>query len=132
MLLAQNELNGSLPVSFVQLFELVEFDVSWNRFTGILYVQHFSKLSKLDDLRMEGNSGLVLNVSSTWIPPFQVSFLIMGSCNFGPSFPTWFNFQKNLFDPDMSNDSISGSIPNWFWNISPIENLNLSSNQLHG
>ena len=132
MLLAQNELNGSLPISFVQLFELVELDVSWNRFTGILSVQHFSKLSKLDDLWMEGNLGLVLNVSSTWILPFQVSFLIMGSFNFDPSFPTWLNFQKNLFDLDMSNYSISSCIPNWFWNISPLENLNLSSNQLHG
>ena len=33
----------------------------------------------------------------------------------------------------MSNDSISGSLPNWFWNISPsLENLNLLFSQLHG
>ena len=133
MSLAQNELNGSLPISFGQLSELVELDVSWNRLTGILSEQHFSKLSKLDDLRMEGNSGLVLNVSSTWIPPFQVHHLRMASCNLGPSFPSWLKFQKNLFDLDMSNASISGSIPNWFWNISSgLKYLNLSSNQLQG
>ena len=82
---------------------------------------------------MEGNSGLVLNVSSSWIPPFQLRYLNMASCNLGPSFPSWLKFQKNLFYLDMSNASISSSIPNWFWNISSgLENLNLSSNQLQG
>ena len=82
---------------------------------------------------MEGNSGLVLNVSSSWIPPFQLLDLNMASCNLGPSFPTWLKFQNNLFDLDMSNASISGSIPNWFWNISSSQvNLNLLSNKLQG
>ena len=70
----------------------------------------------MDDLGMEGNSGLVLYVSSIWIPPFQFHRLRMDSCNLGPSFTTWLKFQKNLFDLDMSNASISGSVPNWFWN----------------
>ena len=118
MSLGGNELNGSLPVSFGQLSELVDLDVSWNRLTGTLSKQHFSKLSKLEYLHMEGNSGLVLNVSSSWIPLFQLRDLNMASCNLGPSFPSWLKFQKNLFDLDMSNASISGSIPNWLWNIS--------------
>ena len=131
--LGWNELNGSLPVSFGQLSELVVLDVSGNRLTGILSEQHFSKLSKLDDLRMEENSGLVFNVSSSWIPPFQLTHLSMASGKLGPSFPTWLRFQKKLFFLDMSNASISGSIPNWFWNISaPLQYLYLSSNQLQG
>ena len=47
MSLGWNELNESLPVSFGQLFELVELDVSGNHLTGILSEQHFSDLSKL-------------------------------------------------------------------------------------
>ena len=85
----------------------------------------------LDDLGMEGNSDLVLNVSSIWIPPFQVHRLIMGSCNLGPSFTTWLKFQKNLFDVDMSNASISYSVPNWFWNII-YSQLDPSNNKLSG
>ncbi|KAL6312452.1 hypothetical protein AAG906_021668 [Vitis piasezkii] len=147
--LGSNELNGSLPVSFGQLSELVKLDVSLNRMTGILSEEHFSKLSKLKELWINGNSGLVLNVSSTWVPPFQVTNLSMASCNLGPSFPNWLRTQKEVFFLDLSNASISGFIPKWFWNISlnhrlsgelpssfqnlsRLELLDLSYNQLSG
>ena len=84
-------------------------------------------------LLIGGNSGLVLNVSSTWVPPFQITALSMASCNLGPSFPTWLRSQKEVFLLDLSNASISGSIPKWFWNISfNLEWLDLSDNQLQG
>ena len=74
---------------------------------------------------------MVLNVSSTWIPPFQISVLNMDSCNLGPSFSTWLKSQKNVFFLGMSNASISGFIPNWFWNISSsIQEIYLSFNNL--
>ncbi|RVW28877.1 LRR receptor-like serine/threonine-protein kinase FLS2 [Vitis vinifera] len=133
MRLQWNELNGSLPVSFGQLSELVVLVVYWNRLTGILSEEHFSKLSKLKTLWMGGNSGLVLNVSSTWVPPFQISDLRMVSCNLGPSFPTWLRSQKEVSSLYLSNASISGSIPKWFWNISfNLQHLRLSDNQLQG
>ena len=80
---------------------------------------------------MEGNSGLVLNVSSTWIPPFQVHHLRMGSCNLGPSFPTWLKFQKNPFDLNMSNAKISSSVLTWLPNTN-CRSLDLSNNKLSG
>ncbi|XP_034680076.1 receptor-like protein EIX1 isoform X2 [Vitis riparia] len=133
MRLGWNELNGSLPVSFGQLSELVVLKVYGNRLTGILSEEHFSKLSKLKSLWMDGYSGLVLNVSSTWVPPFQITDLSMASCNLGPSFPTWLRSQKELSYLDLSNASISGSIPKWFWNISfNLQYLILSHNQLQG
>ena len=133
MWLGRNELNGSLPVSFGQLSELVLLEVTENHLTGILSEEHFSKLSKLKTLLMDGYSGLVLNVSSTWVPPFQISYLSMVSCNLGPSFPTWLRSQKELSWLSFSNASISGSIPKWFWNISlNLQGLVLYGNQLQG
>ncbi|WJZ95612.1 hypothetical protein VitviT2T_014368 [Vitis vinifera] len=133
MRLQWNELNGSLPVSFGQLSELVVLVVYWNRLTGILSEEHFSKLSKLKTLWMGGNSGLVLNVSSTWVPPFQLTDLAMASFNLGPSFPTWLRSQKEVSYLYLFNASISGSIPKWFWNISfNLRELILSDNQLQG
>ena len=133
MRLQWNELNGSLPVSFGQLSELVVLEVYGNRLTGILSEEHFSKLSKLKTLLMDGYSGLVLNVSSTWVPPFQITDLVIYSCNLGPSFPTWLRSQKELSWLSFSNASISGSIPKWFWNISlNLQGLVLYGNQLQG
>ena len=133
MRLGSNELNGSLPVSFGQLSELVVLEVYGNRLIGILFEEHFSELSKLKILRINGNSGLILNVSSTWVPPFQITDLNMSACKLGPSFPAWFRSQKEVSILDFSNASISGSIPKWFWNISlNLQGLVLSHNQLQG
>ena len=62
--------------------------------------------------------------------PFQISDLNMTSCNLGPSFSTWLKFQKEVNTLALSNASISGSIPNWFWNI--FSHPSLSFNQLQG
>ncbi|KAJ9693375.1 hypothetical protein PVL29_012228 [Vitis rotundifolia] len=130
--LAHNELNGSLPDSFGQLSELSFFDVSCNRLAGSLSEEHFLKLIRLNELHLGSNS-FILNVSSNWIPPFQLFELGMNSCNLGPSFPTWLRSQKKVWDLDLSNASISSCIPNWFWDISSnIVRLNLSHNKLQG
>uniref|UniRef100_A0A2N9FTT1 Uncharacterized protein n=1 Tax=Fagus sylvatica TaxID=28930 RepID=A0A2N9FTT1_FAGSY len=127
-----NELNGTLPDSLGQLSELSSFDVSSNHLTGIVTESHFSKLTKLKILHLSSNS-FTLNVSSNWLPPFQIRNLDMGSCHLGPSFPTWLKSQKEVMYLDFSNASILGPIPSWLWEISyNFSLLNVSFNQLHG
>ncbi|KAL2461212.1 disease resistance family protein/LRR family protein [Abeliophyllum distichum] len=130
--LAGNKLNGTLPESIGQLSNLSVLDVSLNSLTGILSQVHFSKLGKLKILSLSSNS-FVLNVSSGWIPLFQIRNLDMGSCRLGPLFPAWLKSQHELRFLDISNSSISGSIPNWFWDFSVnLSLLNVSFNQLGG
>ncbi|KAL6310833.1 hypothetical protein AAG906_019499 [Vitis piasezkii] len=132
MWLGTNRLKGTLPDSFGQLSELVYLDVSFNNLSGILSEENFSKLSKLKYLLLSSNS-FALNVSSHWVPPFQIHFLEMGSCHLGPSFPPWLKSQKEVEYLVLSNASISSSIPNWFWHISSnIVWVNLSLNHLQG
>ncbi|RVW13899.1 Leucine-rich repeat receptor protein kinase MSL1 [Vitis vinifera] len=133
VILSHNQLQGTIPTSIGNFCNLEYLDLSFTTLTGILSEEHFSKLSKLKTLWMDGNSGLVLNFSSTWVPPFQLTDLGMASFNLGPSFPTWLRSQKEISTLDLSNASISGSIPKWFWNISfNMQWLNLSDNQLQG
>ncbi|MBA0677992.1 hypothetical protein Goari_019361 [Gossypium aridum] len=128
--LGSNELNGTLPDSFGQLSGLSTFDVSSNHLTGFISEAHFAKLSKLKILHLSANS-FIVNLSSNWIPPFQVRNLDMGSCYLGPSFPKWLKYQKEVQYLDFSNASISGSIPDWFWDISGnLSLLNVSFNEL--
>ncbi|XP_042483029.1 receptor-like protein EIX2 [Macadamia integrifolia] len=130
--LGGNKLNGSLPNSIGELSELVSLDVSFNQLTGTVSEAHFSKLSNLKFLIMSSNS-LILNVSSKWVPPFHVHNLDMRSCQLGPSFPDWLETQKEINYLDISNASISGLIPNWFWDLSSnLSLLNASFNQLQG
>ncbi|KAM3265336.1 receptor-like protein EIX2 [Capsicum annuum] len=130
--LTRNQLNGTLPESFGQLSELSVLDVSSNFLTGTLSELHFKNLSKVKILGLSSNS-LTLNVNPNWIPPFQIGNLGMGSCHLGPAFPTWLKSQKELKFLDISNASISDSIPGWFWDISSnLSLLNFSFNQLNG
>ena len=130
--LGGNELSGTLPESLGQLHELDTFDVSFNHMEGAVSEAHFSKLSKLKLLHLASNS-FTLNVSSNWVPPFQVRYLDMGSCHLGPTFPVWLKSQKEVMYLDFSNASISGPLPNWFWDISSnLSLLNVSLNQLQG
>ncbi|KAL4378942.1 hypothetical protein GQ457_02G028230 [Hibiscus cannabinus] len=130
--LGSNELNGTLPDSLGRLAGLSTFDVSSNHLTGLISEVHFAMLSKLKILHFSANS-FIVNVSSDWIPPFQLRNLDMGSCHLGPSFPNWLRYQAEVDFLDFSNASISDNMPNWFWDISSnLSLLNVSFNQLRG
>ncbi|CAK9152306.1 unnamed protein product [Ilex paraguariensis] len=130
--LAGNKLNGTLPESFGQLSKLSNLDVSFNQLSGIISEAHFSNLTNLKFLFLSSNS-FIFNVSSSWVPPFRVRNLDIGSCKLGPSFPAWLQSQKELNFLDISNASISDSIPRWFWDIaSNLSLVNVSLNQLEG
>ncbi|KAF2320788.1 hypothetical protein GH714_030787 [Hevea brasiliensis] len=118
--LASNKLNGTLPASIGLLSELSSLDVSLNKLTGVISEAHFRRLGKLEKIDLSENS-FILNVSSNWVPPFQVIFLQMGSCHLGP---------PSLLGLDLKN-SLEGHIPNPF-NVTSYANVDLSSNQFKG
>ncbi|KAL5543997.1 hypothetical protein UlMin_007781 [Ulmus minor] len=130
--LGLNRLNGTLPDNLGKLSKLSTFDVFSNQLTGLVTERHFQKLGELEHLDFSSNS-FTLNISSNWVPPFQVRNLLMGSCHIGSSFPAWLKFQKALSSLDVSNAGISGATPHWFWEISSqMLYLNISFNKLEG
>ncbi|KAJ0966799.1 hypothetical protein J5N97_023716 [Dioscorea zingiberensis] len=132
--LSHNSLSGSVPLEIGELEELVHLDLSGNQLTGVVSEAHFAELKKLDILDMSDNS-LVFNVSSNWLPPFLLEELRIRSCSVGPGFPTWLRMQHKLYSLDMSYTGITGTIPDWFWNLITTHNLTsvlLSNNQIEG
>lgn len=130
--LNDNVMNGTISESLGQLSHLVYLDIHDNSLEGVLSEMHFTNLKRLETLHTYSNS-LVLNVSSTWVPPFQLKDIIMDGCRVGPQFPSWLRTQKELCYLSFSNASISDTIPNWFWDISPhIQYIDFSHNQVSG
>ncbi|XP_020693988.2 receptor-like protein EIX2 [Dendrobium catenatum] len=128
-----NQLNGTLPLTLGYLSKLKFFGFSSNQLTGTVNEEHFLKLSSLKIFLISSNS-LTLKFSSSWVPPFQIRNLAMSSCKLGSQFPSWIKTQRELQFFDISNSSISGKIPNWFWedlslNLSL---LNISFNKFKG
>ncbi|XP_028118871.1 receptor-like protein EIX2 [Camellia sinensis] len=127
-----NQLNGSIPISLGQLSKLEYLDLSNNSFVGTVFELHFAKLKSLNELYLHSNS-LVLNVTSQWIPPFQLQVIQLSSITVGPQFPQWLETQKNVTHLYMSNASISDVIPDWFESIyCGTIYLDLSNNQIKG
>ncbi|CAK9164076.1 unnamed protein product [Ilex paraguariensis] len=129
---SRNQLNGSIPLSLGQLSKLEMLDVSHNYLAGMVSEYHFTKLTRLNTLSMSFNF-LALNVSSQWIPPFQLQHIELASCNLGPRFPSWLQTQTRVIMLSMYNASVSDTIPDWFDNVySHILYLDLSMNQISG
>ncbi|KAF8012055.1 LOW QUALITY PROTEIN: hypothetical protein BT93_I0244 [Corymbia citriodora subsp. variegata] len=127
---SNNSFSGHLPNQF-EIFKEV-LDIGNNQLDGIISELHFANLSKLTTLRFYSNK-LVINVSASWVPPFQIQEILMSSCKVGPKFPNWLRTQRNILILDMSSTNISDEVPHWLPDIlSNIEQLDLSNNMLSG
>ncbi|KAF2293777.1 hypothetical protein GH714_004643 [Hevea brasiliensis] len=140
-----NNLQGSIPhnfgnmtslvvldLTFNSLEELVVLEVASNSLQGLITEVHLQNFSSLRVLDLSGNQ-LILNMSSNWTPAFQLQTLGLNSCKLGPRFPQWLQNQTKIVNIDLSNSSISDTVPDWFWDLSPaMQILDLSFNRLGG
>ncbi|RVX01664.1 Leucine-rich repeat receptor-like serine/threonine-protein kinase [Vitis vinifera] len=130
--LGYNQLNGTLPTSIGHRTKLEALDINSNSLQGNISEAHLLHLSQLSYLDLSSNS-LTFNMSSKWVPPFQLRSLLLVSCQLGPRFPSWLRTQNQLGYLDISNSNISNVIPDWFWNLtSSIYAFNISNNQITG
>nr|CAD1821161.1 unnamed protein product [Ananas comosus var. bracteatus] len=129
--LSNNSLVGPIPFGIRNLSNLVWLDLSFNSLQGIISEAHLASLSNLMGISLSSNS-LIIDVGDNWVPPFQVLFLMLGSCKLvGSQFPAWLQWQTQLVNLDLSNTSIAGAVPEWLWNL-PLSMIDLSYNQLVG
>ena len=127
-----NNLNGSVPESLGQLSKLVVLDLSLNSLQGVISNAHFANLTRLEALFLSPNP-LMINLSSSFAPPFQLKNIRLGSCRIGPQFPSWLRTQHEFSVLDISNTGISDAMPDWFWKLSSrVYYLNVSLNQISG
>lgn len=130
--ISNNLFTGSIPSNLGQLSNLEKLEVSNNSLSGPVSESHFAELSKLTELSMFQNT-LVFNLSSEWIPPFQLNTIKPSSCNLGPLFPSWLQTQQVVKELRISQTSISDTLPHWFEKIySHVHYLDVSKNNISG
>ncbi|XP_020550134.1 receptor-like protein 12 [Sesamum indicum] len=132
--LSGNSLSGQIPESFFTQERLVALVLSDNFFNGTVKLERFQRLQKLKVLDLSYNNlsvdTSITNKSLSTFP--QLSFLALASCNLHYFFDLTNQHRLELLD--LSNNQITGEVPNWIWEIGngALDMLNLSVNQLVG
>ncbi|GLJ41218.1 hypothetical protein SUGI_0853240 [Cryptomeria japonica] len=129
--LQSNKLNGTIPTSIGDLPHVQQIDLSFNRLQGSFSLDVFENTPRLIRLYLSHNQ-LTVHLSSGWEPPIYFQVLRLASCNIRGPIPTFLSKQKRLLGLDISNNSFTGAIPTWFWDLNITSNLNLSYNNLEG
>ncbi|XP_019182382.1 PREDICTED: receptor-like protein 12 [Ipomoea nil] len=130
--LSSNDFEGTIPPFLFQLQNLTMLDLSSNKFNGIVHLTKF-KNQYIDILDFSNNNLVIETAISTSQFPLLPQFgeLNLASCNL-QKIPDFLKSQSRLWWLDLSNNSISGEIPNWIWGIGngQLYGLNLSHNRL--
>nr|GMD35699.1 receptor-like protein 12 [Ipomoea batatas] len=130
--ISYNQIVGNLTESNIgHLSNLIELDVSSNFLEEAIDETHFSNFSKLKVLLLSDNH-IKVNLSTKWVPPFQLGHLGLRSCKLGPKFPSWIRTQTCLGILDISDNGISCFIPHWLSNLTCLIHLTISQNFLRG
>ncbi|XP_022866334.1 LRR receptor-like serine/threonine-protein kinase FLS2 [Olea europaea var. sylvestris] len=120
-----------LPEGIEKLSKLQYLDMSSNLLEGTITKSFLSNFANLKYLDLSLNS-LAFNLSSDWIPHFQLERILLSHCYLGPHFPNWIQTQSTLEVLDLSFAGISDALPNWLWNMSSLSRLDLSHNDISG
>ncbi|KAG6656060.1 hypothetical protein CIPAW_05G261000 [Carya illinoinensis] len=146
LLLNSNLLSGPIPVSIgslsmknkPQYSVLEELDVSFS--ASSVFDMHFSNRTRLERFLASSNS-LTLQVSSDWIPPFQLPNLSNNSfhgslssilCEHKAKFPNCWSRYADLLVLHLGNNNLLGNLPMSLGYLSGLQSLVLHKNNLVG
>uniref|UniRef100_J3M208 Leucine-rich repeat-containing N-terminal plant-type domain-containing protein n=1 Tax=Oryza brachyantha TaxID=4533 RepID=J3M208_ORYBR len=161
--LNSNKFSGNIPTFLFLLPYIERLDLSRNLFEGPITISPSSNLSlslkglrfsqnnltgrvsffwlrnltKLEEIDLSGNINLAVDVNLPgWVPMFQLKKLALSGCDLDKGIiaePHFLCTQHHLQELDLSNNNLSGSMPNWlFTKEATLINLNLGNNSLTG
>ncbi|KAG1355061.1 putative Receptor-like protein EIX1 [Cocos nucifera] len=98
--LSNNSISGPIPASLGRLAELVGLYLGGNFLEGVVSEEQFANFTKLKNLDLSQNQ-FILNLTSDWIPPFQLQGLLIGRIPSGNQFQTFTDSSIYAGNPDL-------------------------------
>jgi Leucine-rich repeat (LRR) protein len=148
--ISHNQLTGPVPFEVINLPQLFFVDLSYNLLHGEMHLELMNR-TQLVVLKLNNNrlSGPILNFGPTTLQYLDLSNNFFTSFGQHPTFLPWthlhfLDLRSNLLRGPLpilpintshfyiSNNSLTGNIPELFCNLSSLEVLDLGSNNLSG
>ncbi|XP_066334831.1 receptor-like protein EIX2 [Miscanthus floridulus] len=130
--LGWNYITGHVPYEIGKLSNLTHLDLSINKLDGTITEEHFASAWSLQYIDLSYNA-LKIEISLDWQPPSTLEYVNFASCQMGPLFPVWLQWNMSITYLDISSAGIADRLPQWFSDaFSNIEFMNISNNQLNG
>ncbi|XP_037487667.1 receptor-like protein 13 [Triticum dicoccoides] len=137
--LSSNSFSGPIPInpSLNISLSLKSLQFSQNNLSGRLTFTWLGRLTELEVIDLSGNGNLVVDVNILGgTPPFQLKQLLLSGCDLDKRIiaePRFLRTQRHLEVLDLSNNNLSGSMPNWlFIKEATLQELHLGNNSLTG
>ncbi|KAF7825513.1 receptor-like protein 7 [Senna tora] len=129
--LSSNNLEGPIPEFIFHLTKLKFLQLSSNKFNGTIHLDMILRLENLMTLDLSNNNfSIDENINDVHLLSFpKMTNVMLASCKLR-QFPGFLRNQSQLGNLDLSNNQISGTIPNWIWQLNFLSQLNLSHNSL--
>ncbi|XP_076942295.1 uncharacterized protein LOC143612120 [Bidens hawaiensis] len=126
--LSNNGFEGQIPSCIFKLASLSTLTLSSNKFSGRVELDKFAKLTDLYSLDLSYNN-LEVIVSPNFSLLSKVNSIMLASCKLN-KIPDLKNQIKMLM-LDLSDNQLSGEIPNWIWELGNgyLRFLNMSHNK---
>ncbi|KAL0538411.1 hypothetical protein IC582_027430 [Cucumis melo] len=122
-----NNLQGEISKSIYRQLNLTYLGLENNNLSGVLNLDMLLSITRLHDLSVSNNRQL--SILSTNVTSSNLTSIRMRSLNL-EKIPHFLRYHKKLEFVDLSNNQIVGKIPDWFSEVSGLNELFLSHNFL--
>ncbi|XP_066334829.1 receptor-like protein EIX2 [Miscanthus floridulus] len=127
-----NYITGHVPYEVGKLSNLTHLDLKRNKLDCTITEEHFASARSLQYIDLSCNA-LKIEISSDWQPPSTLEYVSFASCQMGPLFPRWLQWNVSITYLDISSAGIADRIPQRFSDaFSNVWFMNISNNQLNG
>ncbi|CDY19147.1 BnaA04g18870D [Brassica napus] len=131
MYLGHNHFEGKIIEPISKLINLTHLDLSYLNTSYPIDLNLFSSLKSLLHLDLSGNSISPASLRSDSNIPLTLAMVFFKHCGI-KKFPNMLKKLHSMQFIDLSNNRISGKLPEWLWSLPQLGTLNVVNNSLNG
>ncbi|XP_013635810.1 PREDICTED: receptor-like protein 12 [Brassica oleracea var. oleracea] len=131
MYLGNNHFEGNIIEPISKLINLTHLDLSFLNTSYPIDLNLFSSLKSLLHLDLSGNSISPASLRSDSNIPLTLAMVFFKHCGI-KEFPNMLKKLHSMQFIDLSNNRISGKLPEWLWSLPQLGTLNVVNNSFNG